>query len=135
MKIVMAVLGFLFFSSQVLAEVDSQEGIAELLHLANSPGLKNIKCINYGFNDVQMRCYFEIDSKNFDELLKGYKFNPWIASKISNPSECGGGPEVGKKFVVDTAFNAFPPEFADGGSLTICANKEKNKIIFKYYKE
>ncbi len=97
--------------------------------------ISDLKCVDYSTTDIQYKCYFKVPPESASFLMLGYKYLEWKNSKISNFSKCGGGPEVGPKFVVASAYNAFPSHFKHGGSISLCFDKTKQQVLLSYYEE
>lgn len=94
--------------------------------------LKNEDCESHGVTDFVQTCYFEIESGDFEKVIRGWDFvkNENIGKGLY---ECGIKLDI--SFEASDAFIARPKEFEHGGSVELVADKEHQKVCVELWKE
>ncbi len=104
------------------------KGILKLDSLPNS--VSNIECESLAITDVMTTCSFTIDPLEFNKLLTGWSFK----------EEDGVGSaykyaKLGKDFLIDKAYVAYPKEFKHGGSVSVVVDKSRKFVMAELYIE
>ena len=107
--------------------------VSNILKIKLPNSISNIECESWGFTDVLTTCVFEIEPKDFNNLVSGWEFQK--KEIIGDSYDMGGGPKLGKNFKVRTQYFISPKEFKHGGHVNLLTNKQKNKVSIDIYIE
>lgn len=108
--------------------------VAEILKIPSPPStMRVVACKSPFVTDVVITCSVEIDPRQFEDLLAGYKFNHATVSQTSHT--VAAGTRVGPEFQVSDQWQVRPKEFTDGGSVTVSSDMKRTRAIVDLYIE
>lgn len=126
--------GLAAYAAMAFYQTRPRQMVGNLLRLDTvPPSLANAQCESWGATDVLSTCAFDIEPADFPSLLTGWRFVEGAASGGSY--RFSGGPKVGREFPVTTEYSATPPEFTNGGRISLVTNKERSRVQLDYYEE
>jgi hypothetical protein len=123
--------------------------LKELLNLPALPAsVSNLDCESFGFTDTLERCAFEVSPADFPKLLAAYPYEA-VPFCRDGPEDriCVGrkepetshnlccGPPVGTDFAIAETYVTSPPEFQQGGSITVVADASRRHVMVDVYVE
>ncbi len=109
--------------------------VGHLLRLSQIPAsLQNAECESWSVSDVLTTCTFDLDPKDFPTLLTGWNFKQ--RSATGGSYSFSGGPKLGREFQVESEFGiSDPPDFANGGRVSLVADASRTRFQVDYYEE
>jgi hypothetical protein len=89
-------------------------------------------CASDAWTDVSITCAIRIAPDEFPLLLRRYEFRH---SEAAQSSFSLGLPKLGDEFSVAAVFEAEPPSFKDGGSVSLYVDAEQERVLVHLYIE
>lgn len=129
LKVVIGLIILLVVAYQIYVPFENRKLIRNYFRIDELPSISSADCTDYGFTDILVNCYFEVDARDFPSLFKG---RVWFTTKTNG---CASGPEVGEKFQVNATSHANLDEAKHGGAIDVCYNAEMNKVLIRFYEE
>lgn len=129
LKVMIALIITLVAAYFIYVPFENRKLIRNYLNISELPSVSSTDCTDYGFTDVLVKCYFEIEKKDFPGLFKG---RVWSTTKTNG---CAQGPQIGTPFEVNATSSVHLTEEKHGGSVEVCYNEEMNKVLIHYYVE
>lgn len=110
--------------------VGTAEGILNLRTLPRSA--QHVACLDLSFTDLQVACYFEIDSTDFQLLLAGRTFKKMPGSGTTHHRAAW---QVGRDFEISTYYYHRLRNTSHGGSVTIATDAGRQHVVVDMYIE
>ena len=126
--LILVVAGFV--GCQIYIPFENRKLIRNYLNLTELPSVSSTTCTDYGFSDILVKCYFEINPEDFPELTKGR-----IWTRSPGTDGCAQGPKTGESFTVIEILSADLNDEKKKGSIHFCYGKEMNQALIHFYLE
>jgi len=117
------------------SRLKSPKFVAAILEIPGLPAsATKIDCLDHGVTDFLASCFFEIEPRDFPKLLEGREFEAYVPD-FKSSHDFQGGPPVGPKFSIGTAYSAMPSDAPHGGSLRVATDRFRHYVVVDIYVE